>query len=104
MSGVIAALKECQGKMGTGYLSAFPPKYFDRLEALRAVWAPYYTIHKVCLQILINQNSNIIMYKFIFILWRCYIDHGVLTDHDRPFGSIPFCWKLSNSANACLDG
>jgi uncharacterized protein len=30
-----------------GYLSAFPEEFFDRLEARRKVWAPYYTIHKI---------------------------------------------------------
>ena len=29
-----------------GYLSAFPESFFDRLEAGRPVWAPYYMIHK----------------------------------------------------------
>jgi DUF1680 family protein len=29
-----------------GYLSAFPESYFDRLEAGRPIWAPYYLIHK----------------------------------------------------------
>ncbi|GFR41395.1 hypothetical protein Agub_g2074 [Astrephomene gubernaculifera] len=30
-----------------GYLSAFPTEFFDRVEALKPVWAPYYTIHKI---------------------------------------------------------
>ncbi|KAK6164192.1 hypothetical protein DH2020_001056 [Rehmannia glutinosa] len=38
---------DCQSEMGTGYLSAFPSELFDRFEALREVWAPYYTIHKI---------------------------------------------------------
>ena len=29
-----------------GYLSAFPESFFDRLEAGKAVWSPYYMIHK----------------------------------------------------------
>jgi hypothetical protein len=29
-----------------GYLSAFPEYFFDRLEAGRHVWSPYYMIHK----------------------------------------------------------
>ncbi len=44
---IVAALAECQQKIGTGYLSAFPDSYFDRLEAGQKVWAPYYTIHKI---------------------------------------------------------
>ena len=47
MSALVAALGECQEKMGTGYLSAFPFELFDRFEDLKPVWAPYYTIHKV---------------------------------------------------------
>ena len=30
-----------------GYLSAFPEEFFDRVEARRGVWAPYYTLHKI---------------------------------------------------------
>ncbi|KAL5764948.1 hypothetical protein ACOSQ2_017542 [Xanthoceras sorbifolium] len=47
MSAVVSALFHCQKKMGTGYLSAFPSEEFDRFEALKPVWAPYYTIHKI---------------------------------------------------------
>jgi uncharacterized protein len=44
---IVAELAKCQEKIGTGYLSAFPPSLFDRLEAGKPVWAPYYTIHKI---------------------------------------------------------
>ncbi|KAK9274092.1 hypothetical protein L1049_018906 [Liquidambar formosana] len=47
MSAVVSALSTCQEKMGTGYLSAFPSEEFDRFEAIKPVWAPYYTIHKI---------------------------------------------------------
>ncbi|KAK4419527.1 hypothetical protein Salat_2365600 [Sesamum alatum] len=47
MSSVVSALSDCQRKLGTGYLSAFPSELFDRFEALKEVWAPYYTIHKI---------------------------------------------------------
>uniref|UniRef100_A0A5B7A8L3 Alpha-L-arabinofuranosidase B arabinose-binding domain-containing protein n=1 Tax=Davidia involucrata TaxID=16924 RepID=A0A5B7A8L3_DAVIN len=47
MSAVVSALSACQVKMGTGYLSAFPSEQFDRHEAIKPVWAPYYTIHKI---------------------------------------------------------
>ncbi|CAL5394683.1 unnamed protein product [Camellia sinensis] len=46
MSALVSALSACQDKMGTGYLSAFPPELFDCFEAIKPVWAPYYTIHK----------------------------------------------------------
>lgn len=47
MNAVVEALDECQRKIGTGYLSAFPTSEFDIYEEVRYVWAPYYTIHKV---------------------------------------------------------
>ncbi|XP_009767360.1 uncharacterized protein [Nicotiana sylvestris] len=47
MSAVVSALSDCQEKMGSGYLSAFPSELFDRFEAIKPVWAPYYTIHKI---------------------------------------------------------
>ncbi|KAL6563963.1 hypothetical protein OROHE_005203 [Orobanche hederae] len=47
MSALVSALSACQEKIGTGYLSAFPAKLFHCLEALKPVWAPYYTIHKI---------------------------------------------------------
>ncbi|CAH9083046.1 unnamed protein product [Cuscuta epithymum] len=47
MSAVVTALSTCQNKIGSGYLSAFPSELFDRFEAIKPVWAPYYTIHKI---------------------------------------------------------
>lgn len=47
MSAVVSALSACQETMGSGYLSAFPSELFDRFEAIKPVWAPYYTIHKI---------------------------------------------------------
>ena len=44
---LVAALAECQRQLGNGYLSAFPLEFFDRLNARRKVWAPFYTIHKI---------------------------------------------------------
>ncbi|WP_435858481.1 beta-L-arabinofuranosidase domain-containing protein [Streptomyces milbemycinicus] len=50
--GIVAALAECQAASPgagyrTGYLSAFPERIFDDLEAGGKPWAPYYTIHKI---------------------------------------------------------
>ena len=33
--------------MKSGYLSAFPVEFFDRLRERQEVWAPFYTIHKI---------------------------------------------------------
>ncbi|KAH7543577.1 hypothetical protein FEM48_Zijuj02G0198600 [Ziziphus jujuba var. spinosa] len=47
MFSIVSILADCQKKIGSGYLSAFPSEEFDRFEALQQVWAPYYTIHKI---------------------------------------------------------
>jgi DUF1680 family protein len=45
---VVAGLADCQKAVGaSGYVSAFPESFFDRVESTRTVWAPYYTIHKI---------------------------------------------------------
>jgi len=44
---VVAGLADCQAKLGSGYLSAYPEEFFDRVEAQKRVWAPYYTLHKI---------------------------------------------------------
>ncbi|MDD4871686.1 MAG: glycoside hydrolase family 127 protein, partial [Kiritimatiellae bacterium] len=30
-----------------GFLSAYPESFFDRVDACKPVWAPYYTLHKI---------------------------------------------------------
>lgn len=42
---LVAALAACQ--QPNGYLSAFPPSFFDRLSSGQKVWAPFYTVHKI---------------------------------------------------------
>jgi len=45
---VVAELAKCQEALGqSGYLSAFPESFIERAEALKGVWAPYYTLHKM---------------------------------------------------------
>jgi hypothetical protein len=44
---IVAGMAECQTKLGSGYLSAFPESFFDRVERRQNVWAPYYTLHKI---------------------------------------------------------
>ncbi len=45
---IVAELAKCQSALGdSGYLSAFPETWFDRVEAFKTVWAPYYTLHKI---------------------------------------------------------
>ncbi|MDI1461395.1 glycoside hydrolase family 127 protein [Catellatospora sp. KI3] len=49
---LVAQLATCQARattvgFNTGYLSAFPESFIDRVEARQSVWAPYYTLHKI---------------------------------------------------------
>ena len=44
---VVAGLAACQQAMGTGYLSAFPEEFIDRVVDGKPVWAPWYTLHKI---------------------------------------------------------
>jgi DUF1680 family protein len=44
---VVAELGKCQAALKSGYLSAFPIDFFDRLRERERVWAPFYTIHKI---------------------------------------------------------
>lgn len=44
---VVAELAKCQDALKSGYLSAFPIDFFDRLRERQRVWAPFYTIHKI---------------------------------------------------------
>jgi uncharacterized protein len=49
---IVTGLAQCQARaatagFNTGYLSAFPESFIDRVEARQSVWAPYYTLHKI---------------------------------------------------------
>jgi len=45
---LVNGLAECQQALGSsGYLSAYPEEFFDRVENGKPVWAPYYTLHKI---------------------------------------------------------
>jgi DUF1680 family protein len=44
---MVDVLAKCQQRMSGGYLSAFPTTWFDRLDARKPVWAPFYTFHKI---------------------------------------------------------
>ena len=44
---MVAELAKVQQKWGGGYLSAFPTEWFERLDARKPVWAPFYTVHKI---------------------------------------------------------
>jgi DUF1680 family protein len=46
-SAMVAELAKCQETFKSGYLSAFPLEFFDRLRERQRVWAPFYTIHKI---------------------------------------------------------
>ena len=49
---LVGELAKCQAalpKQGyhDGFLSAYPEEFFDRVDARKPVWAPYYTLHKI---------------------------------------------------------
>jgi DUF1680 family protein len=45
---IVTELAKCQKALGqSGYLSAFPETFFDRVDSIRTVWAPFYTMHKI---------------------------------------------------------
>ncbi|NUT04224.1 MAG: hypothetical protein HOV76_12150, partial [Hamadaea sp.] len=49
---IVGVLAQCQARattvgFNTGFLSAFPESFIDRVEARQSVWAPYYTLHKI---------------------------------------------------------
>ncbi|WP_165226875.1 glycoside hydrolase family 127 protein [Aquisphaera insulae] len=54
---LVTGLVACQKKIGSGYLSAFPDEFIDRVEGRKPVWAPYYTLHKI-LAGLIDMNTH----------------------------------------------
>jgi uncharacterized protein len=57
---IVSGLAACQRSLGTsGYLSAFPEELFNRLDALKPVWAPFYTLHKIMAGLLdIHTHAN----------------------------------------------
>jgi DUF1680 family protein len=45
---IVSELAKCQKALGrTGYLSAFPEEFIDRVIDGKRVWAPWYTLHKI---------------------------------------------------------
>jgi hypothetical protein len=44
---LVSGLAQCQRKIGTRYLSAYPADLFEHLVQGRPVWAPFYTYHKI---------------------------------------------------------
>jgi DUF1680 family protein len=49
---LVGELAECQSNspaagFHSGYLSAFPESFIDRVEQRKPVWAPWYTLHKI---------------------------------------------------------
>jgi hypothetical protein len=44
---LVAGFAACQARFPSGYLSAYPEEFIDRVEKQKQVWAPYYTLHKI---------------------------------------------------------
>ena len=66
---IVSALDECQRATGSGYLSAFPEEFIDRVEKTEDVWAPWYTLHKImaglydCYHYLGNEQALAVLEK-----------------------------------------
>ena len=46
--GIVTELAKCQKALGkSGYLSAYPEEFIDRVIEGKRVWAPWYTLHKI---------------------------------------------------------
>ncbi|XP_002968213.2 uncharacterized protein LOC9631388 [Selaginella moellendorffii] len=69
MDHLVDILDECQQKIGTGYLSAFPLNLFTRFETYRPVWAPYYTIHKIMAGLLDQYTEAGNMKALRMVIW-----------------------------------
>ena len=79
---LVGELARCQAQAAAagfnpGYLSAYPENFFDRLEALQAVWAPYYTLHKIMAGLLDQyrlagnaQALGVLTAKAAWVAWR----------------------------------
>src|ERR1035441_1531395 len=44
---LVAGLAACQAKSPSGYLSAYPEEFIDRVEKQQQGWAPYYNLHTI---------------------------------------------------------
>ncbi len=77
---VVTGLAECQAKIGTGYLSAYPENFIDRVEKQQRVWAPYYTLHKI--------------YAGLLDMY-VYCDNQQALDACKKFGD----WVITRNAN-----
>ncbi len=49
---IVGVLAQCQARattagFNTGFVSAYPESFIDRVETRQSVWAPYYTLHKI---------------------------------------------------------
>ena len=110
MRAVVATLEACQ--QSNGWLAAFPESFLDRVEALKPVWAPYYTTHKL-LQGLLDQHElaadpralPIAMRLAAYIRTRVrrLIDTHSLSHHyetlNKEFGGLnEVLWRLSATA------
>src|SRR4051812_4292972 len=82
-----ALVQEAESKrFHPGYLSAFPEELFDRVDARRRVWAPYYTIHKIMAGLLdaplLTGNAqalDVLRKQADWVVWR----NGRLTEEQR---------------------
>ena len=82
---IVADLAKCQAALGNGYLSAFPESFFDRLQAGKGVWAPFYTLHKImagCLDMYTYcQNEQALAIAEGLARWTGHWTSGLSDEH-----------------------
>jgi uncharacterized protein len=82
---IISDLAKCQSAFGNGYLSAFPESFFDRLQAGKGVWAPFYTLHKImagCLDMYTYcQNEQALAIAEGMARWTGHWTNGLSDEH-----------------------
>jgi uncharacterized protein len=82
---IVADLTKCQAALGNGYLSAFPESFFDRLQAGKGVWAPFYTLHKImagCLDVYTYcQNEQALAIAEGMARWTGHWTSGLSDEH-----------------------
>jgi uncharacterized protein len=81
---VVSALAQCQKKIGTGYLSAYPPDLFEHLATGQPVWAPFYTYHKILAGLLdmyeLTDNSEALQVAEGMAQWTGSYFEGIGTE------------------------
>ncbi len=100
---LVSSLAACQSASPnagyhSGYLSAYPENFLDRLESGQQVWAPYYTLHKIMAGLLdqyaLAGNGQALTVLTNMASWVTWRTGRLSTDQmqaalDTEFGGMP---------------